>query len=224
MKKTTIRKTYPIEFSVGLLLLIFMISFFLSSQIFDVSWRDMIKGETVNAYVGMGLISFSVIVVVLILWEDFLFPVKVKPGKDGVIFRHHRTKLKTELLIYCLIPAIYVFVYLNFEIREVRFFIWAAICVIVPIVKLSSGINNYNDFLRLADGAIEYRNNEKAGVFQLTDIQKIKLMRDEGKVLHKLEIISKNNSTIIDLDEMELDAFLGSIDQFMKANYGKVIS
>lgn len=222
--KNVIRKTYPIEFSVGLLLLIFLISFFLSSQLFDVPWRDLIKGETTNAYVGMSLVSFSLIVVVLILWEEFLFPVKVKPGKDGVVFRHHRTKLKTELLIYCLIPAIYIFIYLNFEIRIIRFLIWAAICTIVPIIKLSSGVNNYNDFLRLAGGSIEFRNNEKSGVFRLTDIQRIKLMRDENNVLHKLEIITGNNSTIIDLDEMELDAFLGSIDQFMMAHYKKVIS
>jgi hypothetical protein len=222
--KKIIRKTYPIEFSAGLLLLIFLISFFLSSQIFDVPWRDLIKGEATNAYVGMSLVSFSVIVVVLILWEEFLFPVKVKPGKDGVIFRHHRTKLKTELLIFCLIPAIYIFVYFNFEIHIIRFLIWGTICTIVPIIKLSSGVNNYNDFLRLADENIEYRNNQKSGVFQVDDIQRIKLMRDENDVLHKLEITSGNNSTIIDLDEMELEAFLDSIDQFMVARYNKIIS
>jgi hypothetical protein len=48
-------------------------------------------------------------------------------------------------------------------------------------------------------------------------------MRDEGNVLHKLEIISGNNGTIIDLDEMELDSFLSSIDQFMQEHYKKVI-
>ena len=74
-----IRPTYPVEFSVGLLILIFVLSFFLSSQIFDVRWHELMEGT--SAYFGMFLISIAVIVMVLILWEDFLFPVKVNPGR-----------------------------------------------------------------------------------------------------------------------------------------------
>lgn len=216
----TIRPTYPVEFSVGLLLLIFVLSFFLSSQLFDVGWRELIEGTNKSAYVGMFLISSAVIIMVLILWEEFLFPIKIKPGKDGVVFRNHRTKLKTQLLTYCIIPAIFAFVYFNFEIHVVRFIIWAALCTILPLgIKLMSGIKNYNDFLKLTDKTIEYKNNEKSGVFAVDDIQRITLIRDESGLLHKVQVSTAKSNEIIDLDEMELEAFLNSIDQFMLAHY-----
>jgi len=213
-----IRPTYPVEFSVGLLILIFVLSFFLSSQIFDVRWHELMEGT--SAYFGMFLMSIAVIVMVLILWEDFLFPVKVKPGQDGVTFRNHRTKLKTQLLIYCFIPVIFAFVYFNFNINTVRFFIWAAVCTVLPVViKLFSGLNNYNDFLKLTDKTIEYKNNEKSGVFDVKEIQRLTLIRDERKVLHKIQVSTKGSDLVIDLDEMELEAFLDSIDQFVTSHY-----
>jgi preprotein translocase subunit SecY len=220
-----IRSTYPVEFSVGLLILIFVLSFFLSSQLFETHWRELIDGST-DAYFGMLLISIAVIIMVLVLWEEFLFPVKIKPGKDGVIFRNHRTKLKTQLLIYCLIPVIFAFVYYKFNVHMVRFVIWAALCTVIPVViKLVSGINNYNDFLKLTDQVIEYKNNQKSGAFALKEIERLTLIRDERKVLHKVQVSSRQaHETIIDLDEMELEPFLNSIDQFITEHYKGLVA
>jgi len=220
-----IRPTYPVEFSVGLLILIFVLSFFLSSQLFDTHWRELMDGTTTSAYFGMLLISVAVIIMVLILWEEFLFPVKVKPGKDGVVFRNHRTKLKTQLLIYCIIPAIFAFVYFNFDVHIVRFIIWAVLCTVIPVViKLVSGINNYNDFLKLTDHAIEYKNNQKSGVFELKEIKSLTLIRDERNVLHKVQVSTHQEQQVIDLDEMELEAFLDSIDQFITLHYKRLLA
>jgi hypothetical protein len=217
-----IRPTYPVEFSIGLLILIFVLSFFLSSQIFDVRWHELMEGT--NVYFGMFLVSSAVIIMVLILWEEFLFPIRIKPGEDGVVvFHNHRTKLKTQLLIYFIIPAIFVFIYIYFQekINTVRFIVWAAICTIMPVaIKLFSGLNNYNDFLKLTNDLIEYKNNKESGIFYVRDIQRITPIRDERKLLHKVEVsTSQHGQVMIDLDEMELEAFLDSIDQFIVAHY-----
>ena len=217
-----IRPTYPREFSVGLLILIFVLSFFLSSQLFDVNWRDLIDGTPV--YLGMFMISGAVIIMVLVLWEEFLFPIKIKPGKDGIVFRNHRNKLNTQLLIYLLIPAAFVFVYLTYDVHQIRFFIWAAICTLLPVLlKLVSGVKNYNDFLRFTDKTIEYKNNTKSGVFALQDVQRIALVRDENNVLHKLKLSIRGNEQLVDLDEMELEAFVATIDQYITEHYKHLI-
>jgi len=220
-----IRSTYPVEFSVGLLILIFVLSFFLSSQLFYVHWRELMDGT--NVYLGMFLISSAVIIMVLILWEEFLFPIRIKPSDDGMVFHNHRTKLKTQLLIYLLIPAIFAFVYYYFpdRINIVRFIIWAVICTGMPVmVKLASGIKNYNDFLKLTNTVIEYKNNKKTGIFYVKDIQRIIPVRDEKRLLHKVEVVTENEGQVlIDLDEMELEAFLGSIDQFIATHYAGLV-
>ena len=220
-----IRPTYPVEFSIGLLILIFVLSFFLSSQIFDVRWRELMDGT--NVYFGMFCVSSAVVIMVLILWEEFLFPIRIKPGADGaMVFHNHRNKLKTQLLIYFIIPAIFVFVYFYFgpKLNMVRFFIWAAICTIMPVaIKLVSGINNYNDFLKLTSDLIEYKNNQETGIFYVKDIQRITPVRDERKVLHKVEVATAQGQVMIDLDEMELEAFLDSIDQFIIGHYPSLV-
>ncbi|HEY9048449.1 MAG TPA: heavy metal transporter [Ohtaekwangia sp.] len=217
-----IRPTYPKEFSIGLLILIFVLSFFLSTQIFNVSWRELMEGT--NVYLGMFLVSTAVLIMVLILWEELLFPVKVKTTNDGVIFRNHRTKLKTQFLIYFAIPVLFAIVYLKFEVNLVRFIVWTAVCTLAPVViKFISGINNYNDFLKLTNDTIEYKNNKEAGTFSLKDIQHLTLVRDQ-KVLHKIQVSLTNNSqVIIDLDEMELAAFLESIDKFITSHYKTLV-
>jgi hypothetical protein len=221
-----IRSTYPIEFSVGLLILIFVLSFFLSSQLFYVHWRELMDGT--NVYAGMFLISAAVIIMVLILWEEFLFPIRVKPSDDGLVFHNHRTKLNAQLLIYLLIPAIFIFVYyyLPDRINIVRFIIWAAICTGMPVVvRLASGIKNYNDFLKLTNTLIEYKNNQKTGIFYIKDILRIVPVRDEKQLLHKVEVVTaQHGAVIIDLDEMELEAFLGAIDQFIKTHYASLMT
>lgn len=218
-----IRPTYPVEFSIGLLILIFALSFFLSSQIFVVSWHELMEGT--NAYFGMFLVSVAVIIMVLILWEEFLFPIRIKESGAGVVFRNHRTKLKTQLLIYCIIPIIFVFIYLTYRIHTVRFYIWAAICTIMPLaIKLYSGLNNYNDFLSFTDDAIAYKNNTKTGTFTISALKQIVPIRDENGVLHKFQVVpTTGNEVVIDLDEMELEAFLDSIDAYIAAHYKNLV-
>ena len=160
----------------------------------------------------------------LILWEEFLFPVRIKPVEDQIIFRNHFTKLKTEILIYCIIPVIVAYIYFNYDIRPVGFFIWAAICIITPAGKLFSGLKNYNDFLKLTNDTIEYKNNEKEGVLRVSDIREMHLIKDEGKVLHKVNVVmADNRHVLIDLDEMELEAYFQTIEIFVKGHYGDLI-
>ncbi len=219
----TIRPTYPLEFSVGLLLLIFVLSSFLSSQIFNVSWRELTEGSPV--FFGMFLVGIAVIIMVLILWEEFLFPVKFKHSEGEVVFRNHRTKLKTQVAFYFAIPVIFAFIYFNYDVNHVRFFIWAAICVSAPVAgKLISGIKNYNDFLKLTDDTIEYKNNEKEGVLPVKDIQSITLVKDDQNHLHKIGVTMTNNNQItIDLDEMELEAYYATIDKFITIHYKSLL-
>jgi hypothetical protein len=222
--KKTIRHTYPKELSIGLLILIFVLSMFLSTQVFNVRWRELMEGTPV--YGGMVLISVTVLVMVLVLWEEFLFPIKVGPEKNGeMIFRNHRTKLLTQVLIYCAIPAIYIFVYYRFDVNLTRFIMWAVVCMVTPVVgRLISGINNYNDFLKLTDHAIEFKNNRKSAVLPVNEIKRITLVRDEDNVLHKLQVSTTRGDQLIDLDEMELEAFIESIDKFITVHYKTLIA
>lgn len=214
-----IRPAYPAQFSIGLLILIFAMSFFLSAQIFDGLPAAMREGAL--AYFGMFLVSSSVTLMVLILWEEFLFPIKFVPTETGALFRNHRNKLKTQILIYSLIPAIYIFIYLFYEVNQVRFFIWAAVNIIVPFAgKLSSGIKNYNDFLKLTSEIIEFRNNEKSGKFRVVEVKYITLIRDERNVLHNIFVGVGDKKVEINIDEMELDAYCVTIDSYIRTLYG----
>src|SRR4051812_48531677 len=117
-----IRKSLPRELSIGLLLLIFILSFVLSGQIFASGSGNDGK----NIYLGMVLVAIAVVTMVLILWEELLFPVKIlNPEQGEVIFRNHRTKLKFQVLIYCTIPVIFAFIYLEYQLNLIRFIIWA---------------------------------------------------------------------------------------------------
>jgi hypothetical protein len=217
-----IRPRYPVEVSVGLLMLIFALSLFLSRAVFKTSAHDL---EVSRLYLGMALVSTAITVMLLILWEEFLFPVKIKPEAGEVVFRNHTTKLKTQIFIYFLIPVIVVYIYFNYEVDFLRFSVWAVLCVITPVVgKLISGIKNYNDFLKLTDDAISYKNNQEEGVFDVKTIQQIRLIKDERNVLHKVEVaLHGGNLVTIDLDEMELDEYYNTIDQFIVAHYKNLI-
>ncbi len=109
---------------------------------------------------------------VLILWEEFLFPIQIKPAENGVIFRNHRTKLKTQLLIYSPpppLPDTHHFCICLSQLRGARHTLYhlGNVCCILPVVlKLLSGINNYNDFLKLTLDSIEYKNNKRNGCFR----------------------------------------------------------
>lgn len=213
-----IRPTYPMEFSIGLLLLIFVVSGFLSFEIFAVKWHEVMEGG--SPILGMMLAGMAVVIMSLIVWEEFLFPVRIKPVEEEIIFRNHFTKLKTQVLIYCAIPVIIGVVYFNYAVNYFSFFVWTTICVITPLGKLVSGIKNYNDFLKITNDTIEYKNNEKSGVLRVSEIQGIVLIRDEANVLHKIKVQMLNNrETIIDLDEMELEAYYQTIDEFVKGHH-----
>ena len=215
-----IRPTYPKELSIGLLLLIFVIAFFLSGQIFSETATE----AGIREYIGMFLVSCAVIVMVLVLWEEFLFPIRIKPTDAGAEFRNHRNKLRIQVMIYCLIPVIFATVYLVYNVDPVRFFIWAAICVGAPLAgKLISGINNYNDFLKLTNDVIEFKNNEKMGVFAVKEVDQITLVRDQRGVLHRILVSVKGTEVVIDTDEMELEAYYATIDEFIRVHYGNLV-
>jgi len=218
-----IKHAYPVEYSIGLLLLIFGLSFFLSSQIFATPLYSKHEGE--NVYLGMFLVSSAVIIMVLILWEELLFPVRINLAQEGIVFRNHRTKLKKQLLIYCIIPIIFGFIYYQYDVNHVRFFIWAAVCIGVPVAgKLVSGIKNYNDFLKFSHDTIEYKNNEKTGTFAVQQVHHIELIKDETTTLHKIQLVMTDNTKVtIDLDEMELEAYLDSIDKFVSTHYKNLL-
>ncbi len=82
--RKTIRPTYPLEISIGLLFLVFVVSLFLSAQIFAIRKPELNNGK--NIYLGMFLVSSAVVVMFLVLWEEFLFPIKVKHEEGGVVF------------------------------------------------------------------------------------------------------------------------------------------
>lgn len=213
-----IRPTYPVEVSIGLLLLIFVVSFVASGQVFSIHLHDD-QGKAV--YFGMALASSAVIVMVLVLWEEFLFPIRIKPTDAGVEFRNHRHKLMKQLLIYSIIPAVFAFIYFNYEVNHGRFIVWAGICIVAPIVgKLYSGVKNYNDFLKLTHNTIEYKNNAEEGVFEIKNIQHVKLIRDQNDVLHKIQLLFvTNQELVIDLDEMELEEYYHAINHYMTDHY-----
>ncbi len=216
-----VRKSLPLEISIGLLLLIFVLSFLLAGQVFSNTQADGI-----NVYYGMGLVSVAVIVMVLVLWEELLFPVRIKPEQNEVVFRNHSTKLKFQVLIWLVIPVIFWFIYSTYALNYVRFYIWASIITFLPVIgKLFSGINNYNDFLKLTDDAIIYKNNRETGTFAVSQLKHITLVKDERKVLHKIELLLVDGNTVtIDLDEMELEAFLETIEQYIGIHYGRLIN
>lgn len=214
-----IRPAYPLEFTIGLLLLIFVLASFICIEIFVVQWHEVLNGAT--PVTGMMLAGLAVVIMSLILWEEFLFPIRIKPSNDRIIFRNHFTKLKTQVLIYCAIPVIVAILYFNYETRLVPFIIWASICLVAPVAgKLISGIKNYNDFLEITNDTIAYKNNEKEGVFAVRDIHEIILVRDEENVLHKISLLMTDDQPVtIDLDEMELEAYFQIIDEFIKGHF-----
>jgi hypothetical protein len=214
-----IRPTYPAEFSFGILLLIFLLSSFLSYGIFNLRWHEVIHQGL--GLLPMALAGSAVVIATLVLWEEFLFPVRIKPVEDEIIFRNHFTKLKTQVVIYSVIPIIVVFLYFNFDVNPIPFIFWASICVIAPVTgKLISGIKNYNDFLKLSGDAIAFKNNQKEGVLPTIGIEQIQIITNAENGDHKLQILMKNSTVVtIDLDEMELEEYYTTIEKFINSHY-----
>lgn len=215
----TIRKTYPRDFSIGVLIIIFTCVFFLAGQLFE-KHQPNLNGY-LNMYVAYFLVSLAVLIMILILWEESLFPVTIIPEGDELIFRNHRTKLKIQALIFLSIPVIITFLFLNYEVKTFRFFGWAAVCAGLPILaKLISGINNYNDFLTLTSSYIEYKNNELEGKINISEVKSIELTKDEKGLHQKLILNMKTGDPLtIDMDEMELEDFYEAIDEYISEQY-----
>lgn len=221
--KKIIRPTYPKEFSIGLLLLVFIVSCFLAQQIFIVSIHDL--KQNTDVFLGIFLVGFAVVIMVLIMWEEILFPIKLREVQGGILFQNRLSKLRTQIMMYCCIPAIFAFIYFQYEVKPLRFALWAMACMIPPVIeKIISGIKNQKDFLQLTDEKIEYKNNEKEGHFDTKDIHHIAVLTDDKSESKKMELIFKNHtSVVIDLDEMELDAFYDTIDKFVVSHYKHLI-
>jgi hypothetical protein len=216
--KKIVRRAYPIEVSVFMLAFIFLVAFLFTYDIFNVTFNSAAHNKT--AYLGMFLVGTATVIALLIIWEELLFPVIVKQGNDTLRVSNHRTKLRTQALIYLVIPAIFLFIYMNFSINVFHFAIWAGMCMVIPIVaKIFSGIKNYNDYLKLSPYDIEYKNNEKEGKFQLAEVRYISMVKDDHNVLSKLTLGVNHAEVIIDLDEMELEAYYETIEEFTKKTY-----
>ena len=215
----TIRRTYPLHISVGMLIIIFIITYFLSFQLFgkipdNVEWYQ-------DSYFGGFLVSCAILVMVLMLWEELLFPVKIKDVDGGNLYRNHREKLVVQALMYLIIPAVVAYLYLNFPVSGFRFYAWAGINVLLPVAgKLITGLNNYNDFLELTDKHIRFKDNEHEGTIALSSVSSLELVRDEDGFLHELKIaLKEGDPVVIEVHQMELEDFFESIEAYIGENY-----
>ena len=219
-----IRKTYPRDFSTGVIVIIFALVFFLAGQLFD-SHQSQEEGF-ICQYLDDFLVSVAVIIMVLILWEEILFPVTIRPEDGGLLFRNHKRKLIIQGLIYLWIPTIVVFLFLTYNVNEFRFFIWAGVVIILPIIgKLTSGINNYNDYLKLTPDLIEYKDNDLEGSFRLQELHQLCIHKDEHGDLHQLELkLHSSGSIFIQIHQMELEDFYEAIEEYIQKQYASLVS
>ena len=217
--KKTIRKTLPQNVSIGILIIIFIIVCFLAGQLF-INKQDNASGFF-NIYFADILVGIAAIIMVLILWEEILFPVNIKSEDSGYVFRNHRSKLIFQVFLYLTIPAIVAFLFFNFEVNMVRFFVWASAILILPVVgKLMSGITNYNDFLKLTPQRIEFKDNDHEGVYDVFSIQKIEFVKDGSGRIHEFVLKMKDGkSEVIQMHQMELDDFFDSIEEYAQEVY-----
>ncbi len=219
-----IRPTYPTEINIFILTIIFLLSCFFSHEMFEIHFRD--PDDTFKGYPGMILIGVAVVLMVLIVWEEILFQVKLQPIEGGLIFRNHQTKLITQLVIYGAITAIFAYIYFQYQVKLLHFIIWVAVCMVPPVIdKIISGINNYFDFLKLTDTTIAYKNNELEGSFNVKDLQSIVIVHDRAEMVHKIELFFLNDEKVtIDIDEMELEAFYIYIYEFISTHYKDLLT
>lgn len=217
--KKTIRKRLPRNISLGILILIFALVYFLAGQLF-VNERSSF-GSFEQIYLDNFLVSTAVLIMILILWEEVLFPVHVKRVNDGHLFHNHRTKLWFQAVLYLIIPVIVVFLFLNYEVNALRFFGWAFVVVVFPVVgKLMSGIRNYNDFLLISPTGLSFKDNDHEGTYDVSQIQKVALTKDESGALNELILhLNSGGQETIKLYQMELDDFIEHIEKYLKETF-----
>ncbi|MDB5271821.1 MAG: putative heavy metal rane efflux protein [Chitinophagaceae bacterium] len=218
-----VRSSYPVEFTAIVLISIFLLSAVFTHYMFDFSSDDAAERESI--YFGMGWAGLAVILVTFIVWDELLFHVKLKKApEDVILFRNSPNKLIIQIILYLGIPAICIFIYFNYKINTIYFVLWAAACLVIPLIKkISSGINNYNDFLLFSPAKIEYKNNKKTGTFPISDITFLKIIKNEAIWSEKLEIGTKETSVIIDLNEMELEEFFEYIELYIHDHYAHLL-
>jgi len=222
--KKLVRPVYPVEISGVIICLIFLLTYFFSYHIFDAHFHFRDAQMHKAAYWGMFLVGIATVMATLIIWEEILFPVVVKQSADYLKVRNRRKKLHAQALLYLVIPVIFAFIYFNYHVNTFHFMAWMSVCLLAPLMqKLFSGIRNYNDFLNLSTSEIEYKNNKKQGKFLLAKVEYIQMVKDSDNILSKLKLGMNNSEVTIDLDQMELDAYYDTIQDFMQKTYKNIL-
>jgi hypothetical protein len=172
------------------------------------------------------LMGVAVVIMLLIIWEEILFSIKIKEIKEGMIFRIRRKKLKTQILLYCVLPLIFGFIYLEYDLKISHFIIWVILCMGIPAVEIiSSASNTYNTYLKLTNNLIKYRNNKKEGTYKTEEIRSITMLKDERGIFSKIQLLLiTNDEVMIDLDEMHLYEFFDSIHTYIKIHYKDLLT
>ena len=221
--KETIRKTLPRNISMGMLIIIFVIVYLLAGQLFE-DHQDVKEG-ILNIYTAYFLVSFAVMVMILILWEEILFPVHIKAVDGGFLFRNHLRKLKFQILLYLTIPIIVVFLFLNYKVSQFRFFGWATVVIVFPIVgRIMSGLKNYNDFLQITPQLIAFKDNDHEGKYDISQIQRLALVKDNLGAIKELKLnLISGEQEIIKVHQMELDDFFGHIEKYINNTYQSLL-
>jgi hypothetical protein len=216
--RNLVRPTYPPGVNFVILAFMFFIASFSSYEMFDVHVHN--PHHLKNAFFGIALVGFSVVLMTMIIWEEILFHIKVKEISGGLIFRNQRRKTRMQILLFLPIPAIFTFVYQEYDLKVSHFIIWATVCIILPAIEIIvSGINSHRNYLKLTSRMIKYKSNKKEESFNTNDIQNITVVK-ERKFITKIQLLLANNDKVtIDLEEMHLQEFYDSIYKFIKIHY-----
>lgn len=221
--KKVVRQAYPIEVRAMILAFIFLVACFFTRDIFNITIHYSEEQKT--AYVGMLLVGSAIVIALLVMWEELLFPVVINKNDSVLKVRNHRRNLLAQTFVYLTIPAIFTIIYLYFNIRNMfHFEIWACICIVIPLVaNIFSGIKNYNDFLSLSPTEIQYKNDEKEGKYLIGEIKYISLVKEHDNLPHKLILGVADAEVCIDLDEMELHAYYENVQEFVFKTYRNIL-
>jgi multisubunit Na+/H+ antiporter MnhB subunit len=216
--KKPLQPAKSIELDVFIISLVFLIVFFFSSQIFEVSFND--PGQRNIACTGMLIIATAAILLTLIVWENLLFSLQIKSVEDGVKVGNHNKKNVFQAFFYLAILVLFLFVFLYYPINRFYYTLWFSFFAAVPILhKLIYSARNRNSFLKLTTSEIQFQNQQKKGRFYLKNIQYIRIVKGAKNSIAKLRLGVDNSEVTIDLDEMKVDAFYDKIAEYIKKNY-----
>ncbi len=206
------------ELDIVVISVIFLVAFFLSNPIFNLSYRDPVERNI--AYTGMLLIGIAAMLVTLIVWENLLFSVQLKKVEGGVRVSNHTRKNVIQALLYAAVLVIFLVVFLFYPVHQNHFQVCLGLFTIIPVGhKVISGIRNSNPFLKLTRSEIQFRNHRKRGRFELKKIQYIRIIKGAGNTISKLRLGIDDSEVTIDLDEMHVNAFDDNISDYIRTNY-----